>query len=207
MYTEGGDLFAEFLYVPSAEVTNWTLEIGGEKFTLADATVLGATSTTAVWSGSVPSAWTAGTSYSVKVTTSEPGAPTIVSATAEAGRTVKLDWSAPSSIGGSAITGYEYGHKKGGEARTWVAIDNSASLTSYTASGFDAETEYTFRLRASNSAGDGLWSNERSVRTGGLPTVTDIEISSSKRAAESRPFLPPYRANRSPTLVCFSRSA
>ena len=86
---------------------------------------------------------------------------------------------------GSAITGYEYGHKKGSEARTWVAIDNSASLTSYTASGFDAETNYTFRLRASNSAGDGLWSNERNVRTGGLPTVESLEITSDPGTDET----------------------
>ena len=109
-------------------------------------------------------AWTAGDSIGVALTTSEPGAPAL---TAAAGvGSVTLNWTAPSSVGGSAITGYQYRRSSDGGSTwspDWTDIPSSASLTSYDVTGLTGGTAYTFQLRARNSSGAGLYSEEASA--------------------------------------------
>ena len=52
--------------------------------------------------------------YAVSITTTEPGAPQSLTATNVTSTGVTLNWSAPNSIGGSAITGYKYRYKASG---------------------------------------------------------------------------------------------
>ena len=74
-----------------------------------------------------------------------------------------LRWTA-GSIGGSAITKYQYRQKVvGGWWGSWTNIANSASLTTYTVSGLNANNIYTFQMRAFNSTGTDLWSNEATI--------------------------------------------
>ena len=111
----------------------------------------------------------------VGLSTSEPGAPGDLSATALSNAevaVVTLGWSEPEKIGGSAITGYEYRRSNDGGANwgAWTAIANSGSLTSYLVTGLSADTTYTFQMRAANDSGSGLHSPaaEQQAGTGTL---------------------------------------
>ena len=108
-----------------------------------------------------------GNTYTVSITTTEPGAPQSVTATDTTASQVTLGWSAPSSIGGSAITGYKYRYKASGAEAfgDWTAISNSASLTSHVVGGLEANTAYTFQMLATNDSGDGLYSGEVAAST------------------------------------------
>ena len=121
------------------------------------------------------SVFTAGNTYAVSITTTEPGAPQGLTVTDASSSGVTLNWSAPSSIGGSAITGYKYRYKTraAGGFGDWTAIPSSASLTSFAVGDLDEYTEYTFQMLAVNDSGDGLYSGEATGRTlPGQPTVT-----------------------------------
>ena len=112
--------------------------------------------------------WTAGDTVELKITTTDPGAPTL---TATPGpEKVTLNWTPPTTSGGSAITGYEYRQRTGDDYAddAWTAIPNSASLTSYDVTGLTDGTPYTFQLRAHNSSGAGLYSNEVTATPPGL---------------------------------------
>ena len=78
-----------------------------------------------------------------------PGAPTGLSATPGDGQ-VTLAWTAPDSIGGGDITGYEYEQNETG---TWTST--GATATSHTVTGLTNGQAYTFRVRAVNSVGPG----------------------------------------------------
>ena len=107
--------------------------------------------------------WSAGDMLALQITTTDPGAPGL---TATAGvAAVTLNWTAPTSSGGTAITGYEYRQRTGDAyaADAWTAIANSASLTSYDVTGLTAGTAYTFQLRARNASGAGVYSDEVTV--------------------------------------------
>jgi hypothetical protein len=60
-----------------------------------------------------------------------------------------LAWTAPSSTGGAAITGYQVSNDDGG---TWAA---AGSNTGHTFTGLTNGQVYTFQVRAQNSAGNG----------------------------------------------------
>jgi parallel beta-helix repeat protein len=94
-----------------------------------------------------------------------PSAPTLVSATP--GNTqVVLVWSAPSSNGGAAITGYNVyrGTTSGGE----TLLITLGNVLTYTSTGLTNGQIYYFKVSAINSAGPGAQSNELSA----LPPTT-----------------------------------
>jgi hypothetical protein len=83
-----------------------------------------------------------------------PGAPTFDSAIPGNG-SVALSWTPPSSNGGANVTGYDV--RYGTDGRTWTDAPTPAG-TSTTVSALANGTEYTFEVRAENSAGPGDWS-------------------------------------------------
>ena len=85
-------------------------------------------------------------------TTTTPAAPTGLSATDDnqAAGAVALSWTAPTSTGGLAITGYKYSTNNGS---SWTAT--GSTNTSKTVTNLTNGTAYTFKVRAVNNAGDG----------------------------------------------------
>ncbi|MDD4369443.1 MAG: fibronectin type III domain-containing protein, partial [Oscillospiraceae bacterium] len=84
--------------------------------------------------------------YEAEITA--PTAPQNFTATAADGQ-VALSWTAPASNGGAAISGYEVSQDNGA---TW---GTASTNTSHTFTGLTNGTEYTFKVRAVNSAGSG----------------------------------------------------
>jgi CSLREA domain-containing protein len=89
-----------------------------------------------------------------------PGAPSLASATGSSGN-VSLQWSAPSSDGGSAITGYKvYRATSSGNETLLASVGNQ---TSYTDTSVTDGTTYFYKVAAVNSVGTGAQSNELSA--------------------------------------------
>jgi titin len=94
-----------------------------------------------------------------------PGAPTIGTATAGAG-SASVTWTAPSSNGGSAITGYVVTPYIGTTAQTAQTFNSTA--TTETVTGLAAGTAYTFKVAAINAVGTGT----QSAASGSVTTPT-----------------------------------
>ena len=88
------------------------------------------------------------------ITTTVPDAPEGLMATAGDGE-VTLTWQAPTSDGGSAITSYEYRHAVGTTVDPRVEWEDAGAVKEKMISGLRNGTEYTFEVRAVNSAGKG----------------------------------------------------
>ena len=107
-----------------------------------------------------------------------PGAPTGVSATAGNG-SATVNWTAPSSNGGSAITKYTVTPFIGSTAQTPVTVTGSPPATSTTVTGLTNGTSYTFTVSATNAVGDGPASSPSNAVTPNVaPTVTSVTPSS-----------------------------
>ena len=96
--------------------------------------------------------------------TAQPGAPTSLMAT-PGNRQVTLRWDAPSTIGGSAITGYEYqqSSSRGTFGDTWTEVSGGESIRQVVVSNLTGATMYYFRVRAVNTDGEGIPSTEVSA--------------------------------------------
>ncbi|MBW3607640.1 MAG: DUF4082 domain-containing protein [Actinobacteria bacterium] len=81
-----------------------------------------------------------------------PDAPTDVVAKADT-KSANVSWSAPASDGGSEITGYTVTPYVGSIAQAATTVAGSA--TSAHVTGLTNGTSYSFRVRATNAAGDG----------------------------------------------------
>ena len=96
-------------------------------------------------------------------TLTTPNAPTNLTGT-KTTDTVDLTWTAPSDDGGSDITDYEVRHTEGSSVGgTWVSIGSTD--TSFEVTDLEAETQYTFSVRAVNSQGEGTESDGFTVVT------------------------------------------
>ncbi len=78
-----------------------------------------------------------------------PAAPTAVSATAGSGQATAT-WTAPTSDGGSSITGYTVTSSPGGKTCTWTSGPRTCIVT-----GLTNGQAYTFTVRATNAVGTG----------------------------------------------------
>jgi len=95
-------------------------------------------------------------------TSSVPGAPTNLVATQASSTQINLSWSAPSSTGGSAITGYKIEVKTGSGSFSNLESNTASTSTSYSHTGLTSGTIYTYRVSAINAIGTGAPSSEAS---------------------------------------------
>ena len=108
----------------------------------------------------------AGTPAFVDATTAAtgiPGAPLNLTATADGPSAIDLDWDAPSSNGGSAITGYEVTVSADGGVS--FGPPQTTGLTSYRHGSLAAGVTRHYRVRARNANGFGPWSSVEHATT------------------------------------------
>jgi fibronectin type 3 domain-containing protein len=109
-----------------------------------------------------------------------PGAPTLISATAGPDG-ISLRWTAPSSDGGTAISGYRVYRATGSGAST--ALATLGAVDSYTDGATAAGTTYSYAVSAINSVGEGAQSNVLSATaTAGFRPYHAIPVGSSPEA-------------------------
>ena len=123
----------------------------------------------------------------------EPDAPAVTAAPDAGAGSIEVSWTAPAS-GGAPLKGYDVHWKPSTD--TWPAdgvsfvpareaeLDDPAAA-SYTITGLTAGADYTVRVRASNSIGDGEWSTDTSV-TSGAPARSDLPPPKNVRAVEEQ---------------------
>lgn len=120
----------------------------------------------------------------VVVVATKPGPPTSVSATSNGTQQSIISWSAPTSDGGSVITGYTVTSNSGGTCTT--------STTSCTVTGLTDGTSYTFTVTATNALGA---SDNSSSATGRTANATGSGSSSSSSGSNSAPDNSSSRSN------------
>ena len=107
-----------------------------------------------------------GSSIAATPQAAAPGAPTGLAGTS--GDTeAALSWTAPSSDGGAAITGYVIEYTPSGGSATTVST--GVTSTSFTLSGLTNGTAHSIRVAAVNSVGQGSYSSSVSVTPGVVP--------------------------------------
>ena len=123
--------------------------------------------------------WSQYSDSSSLATASTPGAPTWGAFTT-ATRSITLRWTAPSSNGGSAVTGYEIEYRRGTSGSWTDGPDPGANATSRTISGLTPNTTHQFRIRAVNAVGGGTWSANKTGRTRALVAPDPVRINSTQ---------------------------
>ena len=92
-----------------------------------------------------------------------------------------VEWSAPSSTGGSDVTGYKVGHCSAscGTDSNWTDTTLNSTDTTTTLSGLTNGTAYQVRVAATNRSGTGEWSDPATATPArvpdapGAPTLTE----------------------------------
>ena len=99
-------------------------------------------------------------------TTTVPGAPTGLMATAPRTRAINLEWTAPTNDGGSAITGYRIEVSSDGGS-TWADLEANTGRTGtrYAHTGISPSTTRHYRVSAINANGTGNPSGTASATT------------------------------------------
>ena len=76
---------------------------------------------------------------------------------------VRIEWTAP-TFDGPAIDGYGVQYREDGAA-AWIDWPHTDTATTAEITGLDAATDYEFQVQATNSDGDGPWSDALDVTT------------------------------------------
>lgn len=100
------------------------------------------------------------TSSATPMTT--PSAPRTLSATPQSGQ-IQLSWLAPTSDGGSTITGYEVEASTDGGFFWFSVLSSTSTASSTTVTGLVNGTSYVFQVAAVNEMGTGTFSQQSST--------------------------------------------
>jgi len=165
--------------IPTSSGTGyWMVGSNGRVYSFGDAPTYGA-------DGLTPASVIVGmsTSDTPVVPVAPPSAPTIQSVDTEGGGQVQVSWTAPSTNGGSTITGYIVTPYIGASAQASIKV--SADSTSTVVSGLLEGDTYTFSVAAVNAAGVGAASAMSAHVV--LPTVplapTNVQVVAGKASA------------------------
>lgn len=160
------------IHTTTATTTSYTLT----GLTIGTSYTVGVAATNSVGTG----AYSATTTGTPTGTVTVPNAPTNVVAT-PGNTTIALTWTAPSSNGGGAITGYSFVvTPSGGSATTKTA---STAATSHTITTLVNGTLYSITVAATNSAGTGTASSAVTATPAASASVPSITTTSPLPAA------------------------
>lgn len=102
-----------------------------------------------------------------------PSAALNLQAAATGTNKVDLSWDAPTSNGGTPITGYQIERSADGSAWQTIVADTGNTDTTYSNTGLSSNTQYYYRVSALNTVGAGNPSNMASATTDTIaPQVT-----------------------------------
>ena len=108
------------------------------------------------------SAWSASFAFTTAVAPAKPAAPTI----AFGHRRIVVSWTAPDGRGAS-IDGYDVQYRVGASG-AWTDHSHTGTGTTATITGLNHAAAYQARIRATNSQGDGAWSDASAELEAGL---------------------------------------
>jgi len=99
-------------------------------------------------------------------TTTVPGDPTALTAAASGRTLIQLSWTAPTDDGGSAVTGYRIERSNDGSTG-WADVedDTESTATTYLDRGLNPGVTRSYRVRAINGKGTGIYSIAASATT------------------------------------------
>ena len=100
------------------------------------------------------------TPSSTILTITIPTSPIKLTATSVSSTQINLSWSPSSSDGNSPITGYKIEVKKDSGSNSTLVEDTKSTATTYSHTGLIANSKYTYKVYAINSAGTSAASNE-----------------------------------------------
>ena len=136
--------------------------------------------------------FTPGDTYTVRITTTLPGAPQDLAVTLDTSSptpSATLSWSPPASVGNSPITGYRYrvmyffdayNDRVAAPAGSpgWIEVPGGASASSVTfgVTYRDEDPYYTVQVVATNDAGEGLYSRELSFEVPANESVVPLNV-------------------------------
>jgi hypothetical protein len=120
-----------------------------------------------------------------------PGAPSGVTGSPR-DSSVALTWTAPTSDGGSAITGYRITPFIGSTAQT--AVNTGTTATGFTVTGLTNGTAYTFRVAAINGIGVGAQSAASASVTPAVPPANPIVLENQNAGTTSWQFTIDHKA-------------
>ena len=110
-----------------------------------------------------------------------PGPPTDLEAHAAGDSRIDLNWTAPTEIGGAAITGYRIEWSPDGASDWSVLVEDTGSTrTTFSDRDLTAGTNRHYRVHALNSAGIGPPSNITGARTNLAPAEVTITATEGK---------------------------
>jgi len=127
-----------------------------------------------------------------------PAAPTLDSSTAS-DRQIIIKWTAPSSDGGSAITGYKVyrGTASNGEA----LVTTVGAVSSYTDTGLTNGQRYYYKVSAVNAVGEGALSNELSAVPATVPGAPTLNTATAGNGQVTLSWSAPSSNGGSPITV------
>ncbi len=132
-----------------------------------------------------------------------PNPPQSLTAAVYSATQVNLSWSAPTSNGGPAVTGYKIDYMADSGNFTNLVANSGSSFTVYSHTGLQAGHTYTYRVFAINSIGTSNSSNTASatpVKVNTVPGTPTLSVNPSSATSISLSWIPPSNDGGTPIV-------